>query len=297
MTVLPQPLADHLAGPATTVCFCWIVTRADGVTLGFTDHDRSLVIAGVACEPETGFSAGAVESELGLAGDTSEVAGALSSEKISEEDISIGLYDGAEIAQYLVNWVDPAQFALLKRHKVGEIRTLDGAFKVELRSLSVSLDEVRGRHFLRTCDAELGDSRCGFDTSDPAFFADGTVVSAGAGEIIATGIDGHAARWFDLGRLTWLSGARKGRTNTVAATTSGPEAGEMTLRLFEPDMTGIGAGDTFRVVAGCDKRFSTCKVKFSNGINFQGFPHIPGNDAALTYADGEGDFDGGPIVP
>jgi uncharacterized phage protein (TIGR02218 family) len=298
MTMLPQALRDHLAGRVTTVCFCWIVRRADGAVLGFTDHDRTLEIEGVACEPSTGFSAGTVESSLGYAGDTSEVAGALSSDRIGEADIRAGKYDGARIEQYLVNWASPADHALIKRHIVGEIRRTDGAFRVELRSLSAKFDERHGRFFLRTCDAELGDARCGVDASGTAYNAPGTVVSIdGAGALTVVGLEGYAESWFAHGRLTWVSGQREGAVSTVAFMKGGAVAGQSVLRLFEPDVSGIVPGDAFTLRAGCDKRFETCRAKFSNGVNFQGFPHIPGNDAALTYADEETDFDGGPLVP
>jgi len=33
----------------------------------------------------------------------------------------------------------------------------------------------------------------------------------------------------------------------------------------------------------CDKRFATCRDRFANGINFRGFPHIPGNDFVIAY--------------
>lgn len=29
---------------------------------------------------------------------------------------------------------------------------------------------------------------------------------------------------------------------------------------------------------GCDKRWATCRAKFGNGANFQGFPDVPGDD-------------------
>ncbi|QKV18625.1 DUF2163 domain-containing protein [Oricola thermophila] len=296
MSELPQALRDHLAGAVTSVCFCWIVRRRDGAVLGFTDHDRPLVAAGVACEPATGFAAGAVESGLGLAVDTAEVAGALSSEAISEADIEAGKYDGATVEQWLVNWAEPGQAGMLKRHVIGEIRRLDGAFRVELRSLSAAFDERRGRHFLRRCDADLGDARCGFDTSAPGFSAAGVVVAVEDGQVRATGLAGFGEGWFVHGRLAWTSGARSGTFATVAAVRDRP-GGESAVSLFGHDLAGIASGDTFTVHAGCDKRFATCREKFSNGLNFRGFPHIPGNDAALTYADGEGDFNGGPLVP
>ena len=53
----------------------------------------------------------------------------------------------------------------------------------------------------------------------------------------------------------------------------------------------------FRHCAGCDKTFATCKAKFDNALNFRGFPHLPGNDAAYAYVVDGGVFDGGPLVP
>ena len=47
--------------------------------------------------------------------------------------------------------------------------------------------------------------------------------------------------------------------------------------------TPIVAGDTFMVTAGCDKSFATCRDKFANGVNFRGFPHMPGNDFVTSY--------------
>jgi uncharacterized phage protein (TIGR02218 family) len=45
----------------------------------------------------------------------------------------------------------------------------------------------------------------------------------------------------------------------------------------------MAEGDTFEVVAGCDRTFATCKSKFNNVRNFRGFPHIPGRDEGLKY--------------
>ena len=49
--------------------------------------------------------------------------------------------------------------------------------------------------------------------------------------------------------------------------------------------------------AGCDKRRETCRDKFANILNFQGFPFMPGSDFAYGYADGETVHDGRPLIP
>jgi len=45
--------------------------------------------------------------------------------------------------------------------------------------------------------------------------------------------------------------------------------------------------------AGCDKRWATCVGTFANGINFQGFPDIPGDDFLTAVPVEGGRNDGG----
>ena len=65
-------LRAHLAGGATTTCYCWAVARRDGVVLGFTDHDRDLSFEGVVFRADTGLTAGALQHLSGLAVDNAE---------------------------------------------------------------------------------------------------------------------------------------------------------------------------------------------------------------------------------
>jgi len=43
----------------------------------------------------------------------------------------------------------------------------------------------------------------------------------------------------------------------------------------------------------CDKRWATCGTVFDNGLNFQGFPDIPGDDFLTAYPAEGGRHDGG----
>ena len=55
------------------------------------------------------------------------------------------------------------------------------------------------------------------------------------------------------------------------------------MELWQAMAEPIVVGDAFTISAGCDKRFSTCRDRFDNAVNFRGFPHMPGNDFALSY--------------
>ncbi|HVW55370.1 MAG TPA: DUF2163 domain-containing protein [Rhizobiaceae bacterium] len=296
MSLYPPGLASNLAGTATTVCQCWKLTRKDGTVLGFTDHDLPLVVDGVSFEPQTGFTASEARSSLGLAVDTVDIEGALSSTAIDEADIEAGRYDGAIVETMLVNWQEPADFAMIRKAVVGKITRNDGALTAELESLTQSLDQPNGRYARRGCDAELGDTHCRFDLTRAGFSGDGTVISRETEDtLLVSGLDTFEAGWFANGLLTWTSGASSGTAERIVEHQVKPDG--VALKFWQDGPVQPEPGDTFHIVAGCDKSFETCKAKFANPLNFRGFPHLPGNDAAYGYVtDGE-EFDGGPLVP
>ena len=57
----------------------------------------------------------------------------------------------------------------------------------------------------------------------------------------------------------------------------------------------VAAGDLVRLEAGCDKRAVTCRDKFSNFMNFRGFPHVSGEDWLVSYPVQGGAHDGGSL--
>ena len=295
MTDYPENLIAHFTREVTTICHCWRLTRADGAIQGFTDHDRALTIGETLYAPETGLGASEARDTMGLAVDTVDVEGALSSDAISDGDIAAGLYDGARVETFLVNWRRPEDFALLRTATIGRITRADQRFVAELESLTHALDQPSGRYVSRTCDAELGDARCGFNLGQPGFSASGSVVTAEApATLLVAGLDGFAPGWFVHGVLTWTSGAAAGRAERIEEHRTDATGTRLVLR---PGGAAPGEGDSFSLVAGCDKTFATCKAKFANPLNFRGFPHLPGNDAAYGYVVDGGIFDGGPLVP
>ena len=69
--------------------------------------------------------------------------------------------------------------------------------------------------------------------------------------------------------------------------------GVRTVELWEALRADLLPGDLVRLEAGCDKRMETCRLKFSNLLNFQGFPDIPGDDWVMAYPGrGTGSMDG-----
>jgi len=283
MRDIPPDLLAAINGGTASLCTCWLLTRADGVKLGFTDHDRDIVLAGVPCAAATGWAAGAAETELGVKAGTATTTGALNSAAITEADIAAGRYDGALVEAWRADWTAPETAVLLWRGTIARLVRTGSAFTAEIEGPLWLLQRAAGRLYGKGCDARLGDARCRADVSGAAFNGAGAVVSAdGDRRLVVSGLDAFAAGWFGNGLLTWTSGANAGAAQTVAGHLVG-ETG-VVLVLKEAALQGVAAGDAFTVVAGCDKTFSTCGAKFANIANFQGFPDIPGDDYLAVNA-------------
>ena len=90
MKSLPLALQAHLDDGTTTQAWCWRITRADGLVLGFTDHDRTLSFLGTSFEPDSGLIASEVRSGSDLSVDAQDAEGVLMSGRITETDIIDG---------------------------------------------------------------------------------------------------------------------------------------------------------------------------------------------------------------
>ncbi|OYX12459.1 MAG: beta tubulin [Rhizobiales bacterium 32-66-8] len=290
MRRIPPALQALLQEGATTLAHGWRLSRRDGVVLGFTDHDRDLVLAGLRFHAASGIAGSESAQELGLAVSGAELSGALSAEILSEADLSAGRFDGAMIDHLLIDWTSPETHLLLRRAQLGEVRREGGAFTVELRALSDALGQTRGRLFGALCDADLGDARCGVSLADHA--ATGTVTAvAGALQIAIAGLGDAPDGSFTQGRLAFTSGANAGLAVEVKRHARADSGGILDLWQRPPE--AVAAGDGVRLTAGCDKRFSTCRDRFANALNFRGCPHMPGNDFVMAIAvPGEGGHDG-----
>lgn len=295
MTAETQGLAAHLAGGITTICHAWSIRRRDGVTYGFTDHDRDIAFEGLSFKAGTGLTARALQQTSGMSVDNSEAYGALSDLSLKEADLMSGRFDGAGLCIWMVNWANPDERMLQFKGSIGEIQRAGGAFRAEMRGLSELLNQPQGRSYQRKCPAILGDEACGFDLSRPGFSAEAPAVVLEARlRFSFPGMTDFTDRWFERGRVEVLSGAAAGLSGVVKHDRldgSGRWV-ELWQRLGAP----VQEGDMLRLVAGCDKTVDTCRFKFDNFLNYRGFPDIPGEDWLTAYPASGGLHDGGSLI-
>ncbi|MBO9455903.1 DUF2163 domain-containing protein [Paracoccus sp. R12_1] len=262
----------------TTICRAWAIQRRDSVVLGFTDHDARLEFDGILFRPDHGMSARALVQGSGLSVDNSEAAGALSDDAITERDLLAGLWDGATLRMWEVDWNDPRERTLIFAGSLGEVSRGNGAFRAELRGLSEPLNAAQGRVYHPRCSARLGDGCCKLDLTDDRWRETVAVEGLDEGRILRFASFGNFTNgWFERGSLLVLDGPAKGLGGVVKNDIS-LSGGGREIELWQAMAILPRVGDRLRLTTGCDKRADTCQKKFANFLNFRGFPHLPSED-------------------
>jgi len=294
MVGMNAALQAHLEGGLTTVCHCWQIVRGDGVRFAFTDHDLPLTFDGVTFRADAGLSAKAIAQTTGLSVDNTEAIGALSDASIREDEIEQGRFDGAEVQAWLVNWSDVSQRWLQFCGTIGELKRVDGMFHAELRGLTEALNRTLGRIYQKPCTAVLGDAQCRFDVTLPGY---STVLDVEVQEdgrrFVWDALPGFDEEFFIRGRIDVLDGPAAGLWGLIKH--DRVRNGVRIIELWEAIKGDVGAGTQVKLTAGCNKQLSTCRLKFNNIINFQGFPDLPGEDWVVSVPKASGTNTGGSL--
>ncbi len=273
--VKPHPypwMTEDVFDPA----YCWRIERRDGVVLGFTSHDLDLTFDGVTYEARTGFTPTTVDTSDQFSVDNLDVDAALSSERITEDDLAGGVYDFSKITIYLVNWKNLSDPKLiLRRGTIGRVTYSKNAFTAEVRGLMEAYQQQAGPLYQKLCRAEFGDAKCKIELAAHTYA--GSVTGVVNDSTFATDVL-QPAGLFDYGVLTWTSGDNKDAKCEVKTSQA-----DGTISLYLPPTWQPVTGDTFTVTAGCDRNFSTCINKWANWVNFRGEPYIPGTDYLSGY--------------
>lgn len=285
MTTIDAALQAHLQQTLTTLARLWLITRTDGIQLGFTDHSKSLVIGSQVFEAAAGFTPTALITDNTASVNNSEVESYLDSDAIASSDIRAGRYYDAKIEMLIVNWMDlptsvPSSKApVIQTGYIGEITAMgEDSFKFEVRGLTQLLQQKTGLTVQGFCQANLGDQNCKVNMT-PYTFTNTKVTGTDPSnsKIYASSLT-QTDEYFTNAKVTFTSGLNKGLSKEVL---SHPGGGTLVLSQQMPFT--IAVGDTFTAYAGCQKSIKDCNDKFSNiGNHWCGWPTLPGNDYLVS---------------
>lgn len=274
MKTLSANLKSHLAQEVTTLCTCWKASLTNGVVYGFTDNTKDLLIDGIKYKASTGYTPTSISTSSQFNVDNLDVQALLSDDSITNRDLLSGLWDYAKIEIFELNYNAISDGVnQLRVGWLGEITIKDNSFTTELRGMMQKYQQSIGRVYAPACDATLGDTRCGKNLIALTFT--GTIESViSQRQFLASSLL-QAIGYFDYGLIKWNSGLNAGLSMEVKTYVTG----NVLLQL--PMANTIVVGDSFTIVAGCNKTLFHCKDKFNNVINFRGFPHVSGTDKVL----------------
>jgi uncharacterized phage protein (TIGR02218 family) len=276
-------LISHISGDALTMATLWRITRRDAQVFRFTDHNRDITYGGETYVAALGYRRAAISSGADLAVDETELDGLIDAASIKESDLRAGLWDGADVRIFQVNWADLTHGDIkILRGRLGEaITSDDGSFRTELRGMAQPLQTPIGSLYQPECRNDLGDARCGINLAfGGGWTQEATIatVTDSVTLVMSSGMSGFADGWFDGGVAIWQTGPNAGVAREVIAWTQGT----LTLSLLGPPPVQPVAGATLRIQPGCDKRWGTCRNKFNlNQLKFWGEPLVPGANAIL----------------
>ncbi|ABC64886.1 DUF2163 domain-containing protein [Erythrobacter litoralis] len=261
--------ATELEGVATW----WRIDRRDGVTLGFTSHDRDLTFDGVTHRAAPGILPSAIRKTATLDGDSAELTGPLAHDSISAADLAAGRFDGARVSIGAVDW-ETLERAQLFAGSIGTVQGDDDSFTADLLSAKQQLQVDDVPRTSPTCRATFCGPGC---TLSAARFSREARVASVDREANAVAFDGVTPSDYAFGQVRWIEGPHVGIAMDVVAVETGA------LVLDTPLDGDVAPGQRVRLREGCDHTIGTCQARFANAANFQGEPFLPGNDLLARY--------------
>lgn len=251
----------------------WRIHRRDGVTLGFTSHNRDLWFGGILHRAAPGMVPSAIRRTSDLSPDSADVSGALGHDSISATDLAAGLFDNAQVRIGAVDW-ETREFATLYNGSIGSVSAQSDSFIAELRSAKAELEADFIPRTSPTCRAKFCGTGC---TLSAVRFTHETLLSG-------LDLDENRVQFADIdpqlfadGEIRWIDGPQAGQRMLVIAANAGG------LTMDVPLDAQLPVGTRAILIEGCDHTLATCADRFGNAVNFQGEPFLPGNDLLARY--------------
>ena len=270
---------NGLTGAALTTAQCIKITRTDAVVMGFTTHDRDIVIDGVTYKAKGAFARLSSQETADLGVDNQKPGGYLDDDGIRDDDIVGGKYSGATIESAEIDWSNPPTTLTdgVKHvsRTIARISLSDSSYQIELvgdieNTLRTSITKVTQA----TCSHRLGHGKCTVDLASISSNTDLATVTSNSKMSVSD--NSFVGEDLAYGEITFTAGLNVGISRDIYTA----DGSTITLTQGLPYIPQVG--DNCTVVRGCSKAFEYCRDEFDNIDDFDGVPShgnfAPGND-------------------
>jgi len=299
MLTIPASLEEVLTDSAHRLATLWRIIRDDQQRFHFTDHDQDLTFKYATYRPVGSFRPSAIRRQSGLKDQNRELRGAIRSDGVTAGDLHGGLFRGARVTEYIVDWRYPWEgYFVRNEYIITKVEFDSEQWIADLGGPATVLHQSRGDVVDRHCRyADFGNAFCGIDL-DGNHPTSGEPYTSGPVEVYEVvnpnliSIVGSIENWADGdgtgGWIEWISGLNAGLRQRVGRhwVNTHPAISGSVLELYDvapftvkQDKVDL-QGDLFFAAMGCSRRWSRCGY-FGNQLNFGGFPYIPGTDRVI----------------
>lgn len=294
-------LHAELRKPNVGTALFWQIIRTDGEIFAFTDHDKDLTmiedptvspVNQITFSSLSPFSGQARRMVEGLAVDNISVTGLIDggspSIGLSEAEVLAEIWHDATVTIWLGVWTAPSAGLLpLNEGTLGPMTFRQHTFEAEMRGIAERLQKKVNRTYKITCDAVLGDTRCGVNLDgSPSFRRTTSVAAVTDNRVFEVVLTGEDADTFQYGICEFTSGNNLGlKREIINHELSGNSPNTDVVTLLVPMPYAVEVGDTVTLTFGCDKLGATCLGTFNNIVNFRGFNFMPTQETVLETPD------------
>jgi uncharacterized phage protein (TIGR02218 family) len=273
----PPAYKKRQVGRTSHLVSCWTIELVAGGVYRFTDDSSPLVFRGLLFPAGGSVSASTRRREISLREHNVEISGFVSDSFVSLTRLQSDAFANARVTESLVDSRFPFGEPVLE-----SVYYVKGPFKFDKESWTAQLIGSASR--LQSNIGGLYTRGDRFKSGDIDFSTytqfDKAITTLNVARLSfdASSLSGSFADgWFDFAVLTWKTGNNAGKRSEVREYMQATR----TLTLFLETPFEIQVGDTFDLEPGYDLSFDARKAKFNDGVNFKGYPFIPGGHRAL----------------
>ncbi|MDR1498846.1 MAG: DUF2163 domain-containing protein [Rickettsiales bacterium] len=250
---------------------CVKITLPDGEILTFTEHSKDIIIDGLNYECCGGFEDGVSKSYSDITDSSGIVAAFIENINITKDDILAGKFDNAGIEIFYVSYdhIDYGKIPVIHGF-IDATQFTDNRVYFSISGTLSLLAKTIGDVYSPLCRAKFCDNKCSMNPENYTFNGEISNV-IGATEFYCENVNivDKPTNYFKYGLVKFKDGKNTGKIVEIK------QSNEGNIVLNAKPFYGLEVGDQIDVVAGCDKKFSTCINSFNNAINFRGEPNLP----------------------
>ncbi len=260
--------------PYETSALCLRIVCTNGTTIRVTRYPRDLTMSNSQVyQSGSGFDFSGYESMSGFSPSAIDLEGILGFAGVTREAVATGVFDNARAYLFACNFLAPVEdYEPIVASFLGKASLTDNGYRIEEMSLVDALNQSVGHTVSPTCDKPFGGQEfAGCKVALGPLTVTGTLTSVTSDQQFTDASRAEAADYFAYGTIRFTSGANTGlKPLEIRQHLAGG-----VIQTFEPFYYVPAVGDAYEMIPGCRKRFSDCKNKWNNAINFGGFPYAP----------------------